>query len=97
MTNEVTIKDEASNLVSAIERMATNPDVDVVKLEKMLDMQERVINRLSMQQFSADMALMQPNLPTVAEKGKGHNDKKYALLEDINAAVRPVLALHGFA
>lgn len=102
MTQEVqvigrAVEQESSNVFSVIERMAMNPDVDIEKLQKMMDMQERILNREALQAFSADMAVMQTELPRVAENGKGHNDKKYALLEDINAAIRPALQKYGFA
>ena len=63
----------------------------------MLDMQERVLDRNARQAFTADLASMQIELPRIAENGKGHNSAKYALLEDINDAVRPVLNKFGFA
>jgi hypothetical protein len=80
-----------------IERVAMDKDADITKLEKMLDMQERILNRNAKQQFTADLAAMQIELPRVVEKGEGHNKAKYALLEDINDTIRPVLQKYGFA
>lgn len=88
---------EQNALISVIERVATSPDADIAKLEKMLDLQERVMNRQAKEAFAADIALMQTELPRVARNGKGHNDKTYALLEDINDAIRPSLKKYGFA
>lgn len=87
---------ETGALLSVIERVAMSPDADIAKLEKMLDMQERVLNRQAQEQFSAAMADMQADMPEVVERGKAHNTK-YATFEDINAAVRPVLQKYGFA
>jgi len=90
------IHQETSAVLRMIERVATDPNADINKLEKMLDMQERVLNRNSQQAFSADMAMMQSELPRVIKSRDGHNSK-YAPLEDINDAIRPVLQKYGFA
>lgn len=98
--SEIVKKDQSSDstaLMSMIERVCLSPDADIAKLEKMLDMQERVLDRNARQAFTADLASMQIELPRIAENGKGHNSAKYALLEDINDAVRPVLNKFGFA
>lgn len=87
---------ETSAVLNMIERVAMDPNSDLAKLEKMLDMQERVLNRNAQQAFSADMALMQSELPRVVKSRQGHNSK-YAPLEDINDAIRPALQKYGFA
>lgn len=88
---------ETQTIMTVIERIATNPDADIAKLEKMLDMQERIMDRNAKQSFTASLAAMQMDLPRVIEKGQGHNNAKYALLEDINDQVRPTLHKFGFA
>lgn len=107
MNNEVIVSDKPVNLpaVSAetqaimqmIERVVLNPDADMDKLDKMLDMQERILNRNAKQSYTADLAAMQADLPLVGKLGEGHNKAKYARLEDINEAIRPTLQKYGFA
>lgn len=87
---------ESAAVLSMIERLACDPQSDMSKFEKLLDMQERVLNRNAKQAFMADLAMMQSELPRVAENGKSNNGK-YALLEDINDTVRPSLQKYGFA
>lgn len=96
--NQVAISgsSETAQFLAVIERAAMNPEVDIDKMERLLDMQERVMNRNAEQAFNAALAMMQSELPTVAETAQGHNNK-YAPLERINEAVRPVLQRHGFA
>jgi hypothetical protein len=93
--------DQVSSIMAVIERVALNPDVDIAKMEKLLDMQERVLNRNSRMAFASDLAEMQSELPSVAENGaiKVGNEvrSKYATFEDINDAIKPVLQKHGFA
>jgi len=95
---ELTIQQsETAAIMSVIERVAMSPDADIEKLERMLDMQERVLNRNAKQAFTADLAAMQEDLPRIIEHGVGHNNAKFAKLEDINDVIRPVLHRHGFA
>lgn len=91
------VSQESAAVLSMIERVATDPQADITKLEKMLDMQERILNRNAEQAFSADLALMQGELPLVIKNGEGHNKARYAKLEDINETIRPTLQRYGFA
>lgn len=96
MSNEITATQQHENaMISVIERVATDPNADIGKLEKMLDMQERVLNRNAAQSFAADMAAMQAEMPRVFKLASGHNTT-YARLEDINDALRPTLQKFGF-
>jgi hypothetical protein len=71
-----------------IERAALNPEVDIDKMERLLQMQERVLDRQALMAYSAAMAAMQTELPSIAERGQGNNGA-YATLEDIVDTVRP--------
>lgn len=88
-------------IINVIERASTNPEVDIDKMERLLVMHERITERDAKAAFSAAMAEMQGELPTVSEKGEisvnGQVRSKYARFEDINEAVRPILRKHGFA
>lgn len=92
---------ENTAMVSMFERMVSDPNVDVDKLERLMQMRERAIERQAKADFDAAMAEMQPELPTVGERGKAVVNKEvrytYAQWEDINTAIRPVLQKHGFA
>lgn len=88
---------ETAAIMSMIERVAMSPDADINKLEKMFEMQQKAMDRNAKQSFTADLAAMQESLPRVIEHGEGHNKAKFAKLEDINDAIRPVLHRYGFA
>lgn len=94
---EVSASHETTAVLAMIERVCMNPEADMEKLDKMLDMQERILNRNAKQAYTADLAAMQAELPLVAKKGTGHNKARYAKLEDINEAIRPTLQKYGFA
>lgn len=97
----VAVTNDVAAVMQMIERAASNPDVDVVKLEKLLDMQERIFSKNAEIAFNGAMAEMQAELPVITERGtikiQGRPDTKYAKFEDINETVKPVLQKHGFA
>lgn len=88
---------------SMVERVMFDGNADVNKLEKILDAQERILNRNAKQAFYADFAAMQNELPSIAkDKNASFNSKagntsySWASLEAINDAVRPTLQKYGF-
>lgn len=91
---------EPDSFIAMIERLAANPDVDVAKLEKLVELQERIMRHNAEAAFNAAFAKMRPELPQVVERGqilvKGQLRSTYARLEDIDQAVTPILAKHGF-
>ncbi len=93
----------SDGILAVIARAAADPNVDIDKMERLLEMQERVIARSAKEAFNAALAEMQPNLPVIGERGGISTDKgktvqsTYALWEDVNEAIRPILAEHGFA
>lgn len=91
-----------SNTVSMFERLARDPSVSVEKLERLMDLQDRANKRNAEEAFNAALAMMQADLPTIRERGgikdrNGNVQSKYALWEDVNAAILPVLKQHGFS
>lgn len=91
-----------TTLALVVERLASNPSVDVTKLEKIIELQERVLRANAKAAFDAAFAKMQRELPAIDEKGQiknrdGSVRNKFARLEDIQHAVKPILAQFGFA
>jgi hypothetical protein len=92
---------ETASILAVIERAASNPQVDIDKMERLLQMQERVVKRQAEAEFAAALSDMQDELPSIGERGKAkvNGDVRYtfALWEDINSAIKPILKKHGFA
>jgi hypothetical protein len=93
---------DAAGILAVIERAAMNPQIDVEKMERLLAMQERILERNAKAAFTAALAEMQPLLPTIDQNGAIKNNagtvqSTYAEWEDINDAIRPLLHDHGFA
>lgn len=94
---------EQAHPVEMFERLAKDPGVDVEKLERLIAMQERIMRHNAKSAFDGAFSRMQSELPEIDERGKILNKDRetvrstYAKLEDIHAAIKPVLKLHGFA
>jgi hypothetical protein len=69
--------------------------VEIIEQLRLMARDER--NEESRKEFEAAFAAMQPELPAVAKAGEGHQNARYAKLEDVQAAVRPILGKHGFS
>jgi ERF superfamily protein len=103
-TKEVTLQPARLDVsaVTMFERLATNPDVDVEKLQKLIEMQERILDRNAKADFDADFSQMQPEIPEIDEKGAirdraGNVQSTYARNEDIQQVLRPILKKFGFS
>lgn len=88
-------------LVLMFERLATDPRVDVDKLERLIEMQRGIVKANAAAAFNAAYTQMQREMPAIEERGqiavKGTVRSTYAKLEDIAEVLRPVLHKHGFA
>lgn len=91
----------ANSMLTVIERVAADPNSDVAKLEKMLDMQERIIAKQAEMDFNAAMTRLQKVLPTIHQSAEiKHGEKliaKYAKYEDIDSQIRPFYSAEGFS
>lgn len=92
---------DVAAFINVIERASANPDFDANKLEKLLSMYERIMARNAEMSFNAAFAEMQSEMPVITEHGEIVVNKevrsRYALFEDINDTVKPILKAHGFA
>lgn len=97
----VTPVSETAQVIQMLERAASNPAVDVLKLEKLLEMQERILDRQARIAYTQALAAVQLALPAIDARGEIRigtgKPQRYALWEDINETIKPILAEHGFA
>lgn len=93
---------ETAIVLGGISRMALDPNVDVEKLERLLAMQERLLADQRRTAFDAALARLQEKLPQITKAGtilgtNGQARNKFARIEDIDAAIRPLCAEEGFS
>jgi hypothetical protein len=85
------------SMLATISRLALDPRCDMEKLERLMALQERMEAKSALEAFNAAFAEMQCEMPSVAKRTENaHTKKMYADLDDINYAVRPVMAKFGF-
>jgi ERF superfamily len=89
-------------LITTIDRAATDSATGVDKLDRLIDMYERITAQVAKVAHTAALADMQQELPIIEERGRidfadGEQPYTYALWEDINEVIKPILTKHGFA
>lgn len=85
------------SVLATISRLALDPKCDMEKLERLMALQERMEAKSALEAFNAAFAEMQCAMPSVEKRTENtHTKKMYADLDDINFAVRPVMAKYGF-
>jgi hypothetical protein len=90
-------QDQEISMLSTISRLALDPRCDMEKLERLMALQERMEAKTALESFNASFAEMQCAMPSVEKRTENtHTKKMYADLDDINYAVRPVMAKFGF-
>ena len=105
--SEVAVKEDApapapdvakGNLIEIISRVASDPSCDVDKMERLLSMQERLVEREAEIAFNQAMQAAQQEMPVVIrDKTNDQTRSRYAQLETIDRAIRPVITRHGFS
>lgn len=96
--SETPVVSESAAIIQVIERAASNPSVDIEKMERLLAMQERILDRQAEQQYAAAMVRAQQNMPVVVKnKANQQTNSRYADLEAINKQIKPVYSREGFS
>lgn len=95
-----------AQLMDVIARAASDPNVDIDKMERLIALQERVEARQAKAEFTAAKVAMQPALPAIDQRGRivirdknteeVKQETPFARFEDIHEAVMPVLTAHQF-
>lgn len=92
---------QTGNVLAVISRAATDASVDISKMERLLDMQERVLAKQAEMAFYDAMSDLQAAMPTIKKEGVikvGETVRsRYARFEDILGQTRDLLKEHGFS
>lgn len=96
-SGQIVALNESGALIAAIAKAASDPNVDVEKMERLFAMHERMELRQAVVAFNEALSEMQVELPSIGERGDAAGRYTFALWEDINKAIKPILKAHGFA
>ncbi len=81
-----------------IERAASDPRVDIDKMDRLLQMKERRDAKQARDEFDAAMADAQEAMRAISpDANNSQTRSKYATYAALDHAVRPIYARHGFA
>lgn len=98
-TNPPVVQNEPASMLQVIAGAAANPDCDVQKMQALLDMQDKLIEREARKEFSAAMAAACGEIPQVEKNGTvslgGKGGYKFTKWEDMDRVIRPVLATYN--
>lgn len=87
-----------SDMMVLIGRMASDPASDIDKFERLVDLHERQLAKQAEAAFNVSMRACQSEMvPVVRMAENKHTGSKYAKLETIDNAIRPIYTKHGFS
>lgn len=88
---------DAAALLQMIAAASRDPQVEIEKMQRLLDMRERIMKHEAETAFNRDMLAAQEDMkPIVRDAINRQQGSRYALLETIDRAIRPVYTSRGF-
>ena len=95
--NHPAVVDQAAAVLSVLEN-GLNKGLDADSLEKILTMQERVLDRQAEQAFNRSLVLVQQEMPIIGKsRDNAQTRSQYADMEDILKVAPKVYTSHGFS
>lgn len=92
---------DSAALISVIERVAANPEIDIERMERLFAMHQQMQAAEAQRAYAAALSEMQARIPDIPKRGeirvRGVLQSTYALWEDVNAAIRPLMQRFGFS
>lgn len=89
---------DADSIMAVISRAASDPTVNVDKLERLMAMYERITSRSAEQAFNEAMSAVQTEMrPIAADANNPQTKSKYASYLALDRAMRPIYTKHGFS
>lgn len=87
-----------ASLVSLIAQAARDPSVDISKMERLMDMHERITAKESEIAFNSSMTACQQEMKQVStDANNPQTHSKYATYAKLDSYLRPIYTRHGFA
>jgi len=97
-TEESPVAEYGDSILAIIAKAASDPNVDIDKMDRLLQMQERVQNRAAELEFNTAMNAAQSEMrPISADASNPQTRSKYATHAKLDRALRPIYTAHGFS
>jgi hypothetical protein len=91
------VESAPDSLLNFVARAVKDPTIDVAKLESLLRMQREIVADDARLQFNRAMSAAQGEMQPVLRNARNdQTNSRYANLEAVDAAIRPIYARHGF-
>ena len=88
----------SAGLFEVITRAASDPAVDIDKLERLIAMQERIQAREAETAFNVALNAAQAEMrPIAANASNPQTKSRYATFDKLDRVLRPIYTLHGFS
>lgn len=92
------VQHSPDTILQVIQSAATNPDVDIDKMERLMQMHERLVTKQNEAAFNAAMTAAQSEMRRVqADSRNVQTHSEYASYAALDRAIRPIYTKHGFA
>lgn len=89
---------EGATLAHVIDKYLNTPNVDLAKLEKMVELQERMARWNAETAFNGSMAAAQSEIERIApDKANTQTKSKYASYAAMDETIRPIYSGHGLS
>ena len=92
---------ESQTIVGRLVELASDPNVDVTKINALIDANERVMKMQAKAAFEAAFAAMQGEIPIITRDGtivvEGKVRSTFASNANIQRTVKPILSKYGFS
>ncbi len=93
-----TLEPRELSILEVVQVAANSPNVDVAKMRELLDLKERYDAKQAETAFHQAMKDAQAEMqPVLRESTNSHTNSRYAKLEKIDSAIRPIYTKHGFS
>ena len=91
----------AQEMISVIAEVAKDKDADISKMERLLEVQIKMMDRQAEIDFNQAFHALRSELPVIEQKGAIENKarmitSRYSRYEDLHAQINPLLHKHGF-
>lgn len=88
---------ESAAILSVIERMAMNPEIDPDRIERFIVLKERIDANNAKRDFDAAVAQAKATIPPAEKNSTGHNNKRYADFFAYAKVVDPIISALGLS